>query len=284
MQSLPFPAAQDEALCDSHVHLFLPMQFPYAAERSYTPAQAGVQELAQLHRRLGIARTVLVQPSCYGTDNRALLAGLQALGPRRARGIAVLDLDREQDFAALARAGVRGVRLNFSVQAALSPQRAARQLQAAARRLAPWGWHLQLHAGPALLAALAPALAELAVPVVLDHFGGGPAAAATVDALLRHAHVWVKLSAPYRAAPDAQRTALAQLVRHWAAMAPQRLVWGSDWPHTGGAGPRSAPASAIEPFRPVDAGQALQELARWLADPGLLRQVLAANAARLYGF
>jgi predicted TIM-barrel fold metal-dependent hydrolase len=279
-----FPASMPSGSCDSHVHLFLPMQFPYSPQRQYTPPAATVDDLQRHLQRLGMARVVLVQPSCYGTDNSALLAGLRALGPERARAVAVIDPDAEPDLAQLHRAGVRGLRFNFTVQASTHLDAAGRQLKQVAAMLRPWGWHIQIQVAPAPLRSLAPTLAALEVPVVLDHFGGGPAAAETVNALLDQGNVWVKLSAPYRASRDPAHADLAPLVRSWVERAPSRLVWASDWPHTGGAGVRATSLSTIEPFRDVDAAQALRDIASWMPDERRLHRVLVDNPRELYDF
>ncbi|MGB3071608.1 MAG: amidohydrolase family protein [Ottowia sp.] len=276
--------ARPAQACDCHVHVFLPREFPYAQERSYTPGEATAEDLAVLMQRLGMARVVLVQPSCYGTDNRALMSVAALLGKNTARAVAVVDLEAAPDLASMDRQGVRGLRFNLSVRHEVDVSAAERQLKQAAHLLEPLGWHVQIHASAQALAALRPTLAELRVPVVLDHFGGGAAGASVVGELLRTGKVWVKLSAPYRASQGEAHQELASLTRAWAAIAPQRLLWASDWPHTGGSGVRISPTEEIEPFRAVDAAGALRELEQWIADDGLLERILVSNPADLYGF
>lgn len=272
--------------CDSHVHVFLPALFPYAAERSYTPPEAGLAALQAHLARCGMQRVVLVQPSCYGLHNDALLHALGELGNHRARGVAVVDTDRVDEPALhrLHAAGIRGVRLNLSVLAHADLRQVGQMLQRAAARLATRCWHLQVHAGPAMLEGLLPVLAGLPVPVVLDHFGGTAATATTTLALLRQPHVWLKLSAPYRASRQDGQADLRPLVEQCLATAPGRLLWGSDWPHTGGAGARTADPLAIEPFRETDAHASLAQLAGWLPDATALHRILVDNPAALYGF
>ncbi|MBV7483881.1 amidohydrolase [Bordetella sp. BOR01] len=278
----PFHLVPAADACDCHVHVFDPQRFPYAPARAYTPPPAGVEALQKLHAELGIGRAVLVQPSCYGYDNRALCAALQALGPGRARAVAVLDVDAvpDDELARLHDMGVRGLRLNFHVHGGRAGAQQA--CVAAAARIGPLGWHLQLHTDPQTLALLAPVLCTLATPVVLDHFGGGPAAAATLAGLAGQPHVWIKLSAPYRVCRDPAE--LAPLVRRLLEQAHDRLVWASDWPHTGGSGGHGRSPTGIEPFRAVDVGATLRALRGWVADEALFHALMVGNPARLYGF
>lgn len=288
MQLLPArkpPSPAPTHACDSHVHVFLP-EFPYAASRQYTPPAATIPQLRSELCRLDMARVVLIQPSCYGTDNRALLAGLDQLGPHIARGVAVVDLDKVSDagLRELADKGVRGIRFNLSVQQEADGQRIRRDLAAAQERCGPLGWHLQINASAASIRSLAPALASLHIPVVFDHFAGGPDAADTVLELLGTGRIWVKLSAPYRASHVAGYRDMDELVAFLVRANPQRLVWGSDWPHTGGTGMRQTNPTAIEPFRSNDALTTLHLLERWVPDAQSRHRILVDNPAELYGF
>ncbi|WP_144630823.1 amidohydrolase family protein [Bordetella genomosp. 13] len=269
-----------EYACDCHVHVFSPGRFPYAPRRAYTPPAAETAGLLALHRGLGIGRAVLVQPSCYGNDNRGLCAALAEYGRDRARGVAALDADAATDetLRRLHADGVRGLRLNFHVQGA---EHAEAQCRAAAARLRGLGWHLQLHVDAAMLRRLAPTLADLPLTVVLDHYAGGAASADTLAQLALHGHVWVKLSAPYRVSETFDELLpLLGLLRTCAA---DRLVWASDWPHTGGSGGQGRSPDAIEPFRQVDVAAGLRALRGALGDT-VFQAVMADNPARLYGF
>lgn len=272
--------------CDSHVHVFLPDQFSYDPLRQYTPPAATIPELVALQGRLGMSRVVLVQPSCYGTDNRALVTGLAELGSSRTRGIAVLDLDTTSDaeLQLLVRAGVRGLRFNLSVQQEGDASQLRRRLAVAQERCAPLGWHLQINAGAATINALASELELSQVPVIFDHFAGGADAAETVVRLLRSGKGWVKLSAPYRASGMPAYTDLDGLVQRFVHANPQQLLWGSDWPHTGGTGVRKTAANDIEPFRQEDAVVTLNLLKRWVPDEATRESILVRNPADLYGF
>lgn len=282
---LPLPAQS----CDCHVHVFDPDRFPFVPMRAYTPGVAQVADLRKLHQSLGIERVVLVQPSVYGTDNACLLDALDRLGRDKARGVAVVDPGDVSDVALqrLHDGGVRGLRLNLHVDGDALAQ-AERQVMAAGRLARALGWHLQVHADMATIVALCHVFETLGLPVVLDHFAGGIAPGLAGDGVfaslrdaLRALPLYVKLSAAYRLPPGCRPDVLAQ--RFYEA-APDRLLWGSDWPHTGGAGGQGRRPEAIEPFRPIDNAAALQCLHQALGSEDAFKRMLVDNPARLYGF
>ncbi|WP_209435928.1 amidohydrolase family protein [Paracidovorax oryzae] len=274
----PVPAGA----CDCHVHLY-DSRFPADPAARLRPPDAGVQDLRALQRRIGSTRAVLVTPSTYGTDNRCMLEGLAALGAD-ARGVAVIGgHESDAELLRLHEAGVRGVRLNLS----LGVSGTVDSLLPLARRIAPLGWHLQLLMAPDLLAQLAGVLRQLPVPLVFDHFGriapalaGRHPAHALLLELLQDGRAWMKLSGGYivseRHAVD--DPALDALAAGYLRAAPQRVVWGSDWPHaTATAGVQPLPDDA----RQVDR---LADWARQAGDGAALRRVLVDNPAALYGF
>jgi predicted TIM-barrel fold metal-dependent hydrolase len=278
---------------DAHVHVFDPARFGYWPARSYTPGPAKVEALHARHAELGIERVVLVQPSVYGTDNACLLDAIAQLGQDRCRGIAVVDLERvtRDDLLALHAAGVRGIRLNLEVRHESDPSRALAELQRAAAVVDLPGWCVQVHCAASLLPTVAEALPHLRVPLVLDHFAGLRATHTdtaqpplrTLLLLLATGLVFLKLSAFYRASSDAPHHAdLAALARALIQARPQRLLWGSDWPHTGGG--RDRDPARIEPFREVDLAASLAALKSWACDAQVLRRILVDNPADLYGF
>jgi 2-pyrone-4,6-dicarboxylate lactonase len=277
-----FPGA-----CDCHAHVFEPERFPYVQERAYTPGTATVEQLQALHRGLGIDRVVLVQPSVYGTDNACMLEALRVLGVQRARGIAVVDLGSISDaqLRNLHEGGVRGVRLNLHLDGR-GLDEARRQVAAAARLRAMPGWSLQVHAMLDVVVSLLEDLRRLEMPVALDHHAGGllPGGEPLLDRLLaelRRGHLYVKLSAPYRLRAGEQA---ARFARAFHAAAPDRILWGSDWPHTGGSGKEGRNKDAIEPFRPIRNEQVLRDLLSWLPDEDARQRLLVRNPAALYGF
>jgi predicted TIM-barrel fold metal-dependent hydrolase len=262
--------------CDCHVHVFGPSErFPLSSERKYTPPQASTEQLLALQEKLGLERVVIVQGSPYGTDNRCLLEALQRL-KTRARGVAVIDQDTS--LIPMHGLGVRGVRVNLQTAGERDPAVARRLIEQVARRVAPLGWHVQVWTGADMIAALHDYLAELPVPLVIDHFGmpRSQDELAPILSLLRNGNTWVKLSAPHRAGGDVDAIA-----RAYVAERPERLVWGTDWPHPG-SGPRKP--EVVQPFDDIDDRRALARLRDWAGDERRFETILVANPARLYDF
>lgn len=281
-----------DGACDSHVHVFDPQRFPYEAKRSYTPGAATATTLQQTHAQAGFTRCVLVQASVYGSDNRCLVDALDTLGPQRSRGVAVLDWQQapaslSATLNTLHQSGVRSARINLQVRGDMSLSAARAALDSVSALADLPGWSLQLHASHELVAALADDLARLALPLVLDHHAGARAESADLApllGLLRQGRSWVKLSAPYRASSRrAPHEDLRALTLRLVDAAPDRVLWGSDWPHTAGDGVRSAGIDTPEAFRDEDSGLTLATLRTWLGDAAW-RCMLVDNPARLYGF
>lgn len=279
--------------CDCHVHVFGPDEmFPFSPDRIYTPGPASIDELMALHRALHIERVVIVHPSPYGADNSCTLDALRVLG-RRARGVAVIDETvTDALLADMHAAGVRGVRVNLESYGESDPAVAARHLQWAAERVAPLGWHVQTYAKLSILAALHDPIRALPVTLVIDHFGRPDAALGPdqsgldkILALLRSGKVYMKISAAYRISQQPGYPDAAPIARAMIAANPDRIVWGSDWPHPGGGkGRLSRDLTTIEPFRPEDDGASLNRLADWTGSRAELEKILVDNPARLYGF
>lgn len=277
--------------CDCHTHIFGdPARFPFAARRGYTPPPAGPEEMAAFHRGLGIERVVIVTPSVYGTDNGATIHGLKARG-KTARGIAVVADDAPlRDLKAMHAAGMRGIRLNLASAGQNDPAVARERLRRALARMKELGWHVQMFTTPAVIRAVKDVVAEAPVPVVFDHFGGARAAEGVAQAgfadlleLVKIGKAWVKISGAYRAsalAPDYPDA--APLARALIAANPDRIVWGTDWPHPDSSGGR--PFDQVSPPVPVDDARLLQQLAVWAPDAAVRRKILVENPARLYGF
>jgi predicted TIM-barrel fold metal-dependent hydrolase len=245
------------------VHVFGPARrFPLSPQRKYTPLDATVADLRAHLSRLGLERVVIVQPSPYGTDNACTLAGLKELGDA-ARGVAVIGEDADLD--ALHRAGIRGARVNLETEGDLD----VRKIKRTAERVASLGWHVQVFANIKILREI-----EIDAPLVVDHFGLADSAEPLLS-LMKKRNVWVKLSAPHRLAVDAW-----PIIAALAAAHPDRLVWGSDWPHPPRG--RGAPLQ-VTPFQVVDDEAALARLAAPLP-ANLLEKILVENPARLYDF
>lgn len=271
--NLPLAAVPIDA-CDCHMHVF-DDAFPAAPGAALTHAHAGLASYQGLQRRLGLHRHVIVQPSVYGLDNRLLMQTLGAAGPS-ARGVAVVD-DRVPDrmLRDLSSRRVVGARFNLVQHGATH----IGMLGPVARRVQAFGWHVQLHLLPDDLLAHEDLIANLPIPVVLDHWGRVASEplkqhslAACIGRLLDGGNTWVKLSGAYLATRSEPAYADLEVhARTWAAAHPDRLLWGTDWPH------------ATEAEKPNDA-DLLDLLAQWLPDPVVRHQVLVTNPERLYGF
>lgn len=279
---------------DCHVHVFGPAsRFPWSPGRTYTPPDATIDSLRTLLGGLGLSRVVVVHPSPYGSDNSCSLDAIATFGDA-ARGVAVIDPAKitDSELEALHRGGMRGARANLSTAGVVDPAAAWSSLSALADRIAPLGWHLQTFTQLSVIDALAERLRTLPVPLVVDHFGGAKAdlgvAQPGFDALLRlvaDGRAYVKLSAAYRVSQLADAADVAPLARALIAANPERMLWGSDWPHPGGARRTGASRDEIEPFHVVDDGAALDRLADWGdRDDAILDAILAVNPARLYGY
>lgn len=274
---------------DCHVHVFEPARFAYTQDRDYTPGPASLDSLLGRLRQEGVANTVLIQPSVYGTDNACLLDALRRLG-QRGRAVAVLDPDTVTDerLADLRAAGVAGLRVNLVGSHASTEPDPFRRI---AQRMRGSGMFLQIFAPLQRIVQQSATLEKAGLPVVLDHFAGATATdaadqRAALERLCSNAPVWVKLSACYRLSDDPakqEQTALALIARLWPIM-PDRLIWGSDWPHTGGGAARNArPITEIEPFRQVDALAVPRLLAKAGLDAGARQQILSENPISLFG-
>ncbi len=286
---LPIPAGA----CDCHVHVFEPARFPLAEGRSYTPGLASVAMLEAHLEALAIDRLVLVQASVYGADNSCLLDALARL-EGRARAVAVIDPQTVTgtELRTLYSAGVRGVRVNLESKGETRATAALDAFTATTARVADHGFAVQIYADMGLLPSLAETIAASAAPVILDHFAGAraergpqqPGLAELLD-LLATGKVWVKLSAQYRASALPDRADLAPIARAMIDARPDRMVWASDWPHTGGGKDRALRGPlAVEPFREIDSADALRTLKSWCGDDDIFKRILADNAARLFDF
>jgi predicted TIM-barrel fold metal-dependent hydrolase len=263
-------------------------RFPLAKNRSYTPPDAPTSALRRMLGGLGLDRVVIVQPSIYGHDNACLLGALDEFG-NAARGVVMLAPDTSgATLDDLHARGVRGVRINVASIPfrALDEMRA--QFHATAALCARHGWHVQTFVPARMLPDLA-ALARLPVPLVIDHFGmvspdrlDRPEADALLS-LLDTGNVWVKLSAAYRIADpytDVRVAALARLL----ARNPERVLWGSDWPHTPHHTSSGQADEAETPYRDLDTGDLLAQTRAWFPDAATHRRLLVDNPARLYGW
>ena len=280
--------------CDCHTHIHGYMrEFPMSPSRIYTPEPAMPEEMAELHRALRMQRVVIVTPSVYGTNNAATLWGMKARGAD-ARGVAVIDGSTpDTELDAMARAGIRGIRINLATGGKTADPAAARQrFQDAAERIKSRGWHVQMYTTLDVVSAIKDLVLASPVPVVFDHFGRAQTALgveqpgfADLTELVRSGKAYVKISGAYRIskqAPDFPDA--APIARALIAANPQRILWGTDWPH-----PNSDPlpgygAMDVRPYSQIDDGRLLNQLPVWAPEAAIRRAILVDNPARLYGF
>ena len=232
---------------DAHCHVFGPgAQFPYAPERKYTPCDASKTQLFALRDHLGFARNVVVQATCHGADNRAMVDACRS-SAGRARGVATVRRGvTDRELRDLHDAGVRGVRFNFLKRLVdFTPRDVLADI---ARRIQPLGWHVVVYFEARDLPELVDFFTELPTTVVVDHMGrpdvtksiDGPEFGLFLDVMRRHANVWTKVSCPERisvsgpAAVDGEGHPYRDVVpfaRRVVEAFPDRVLWGTDWPH-----------------------------------------------------
>jgi predicted TIM-barrel fold metal-dependent hydrolase len=279
--------------CDCHTHIHGdPEKFPLFPGRAYTPETALPEEMAALHKSLHIQRVVIVTPSIYGTDNSATLYGMKARGAD-ARGVAVIDAQTpDSELDSMDRAGIRGIRLNLTTGGTNDPAVARQRFEAGIDRIKGRSWHVQIYTNPKMIAALKDQLAASPIPVVLDHFAGAQAALgpdqpgfADVLDLVKGGKAYVKISAPYQVskiAPDYAN--VAPLAKALIAANPDRILWGTDWPHPDSVTPPGKKPTDVTPLLQIDDGRLLNQLPAWAPDAKIREKILVANPARLYGF
>jgi predicted TIM-barrel fold metal-dependent hydrolase len=276
---------------DTHTHIHGdPAKFPFFAGRVYTPEPASPEEMAALHKALHIQRVVIVTPSVYGPDNSATLFGMKARG-NDARGVAVIDdKTTESELDALGKAGIRGIRINLATSGVSDPNVGRTRLEKAIERMKSRGWHIQVYADTPVVSAVKDLVAAAPMPVVFDHFGGAQAdlgleqpGFADLLALVKSGKAYVKISGAYRVsklAPDYPDA--APFARALIAANPDRIIWGSDWPHPNSSSGK--PATELTPLYQIDDGRLLNQLPVWAPDAAIRKKILVDNPVKLYGF
>lgn len=263
---------------DCHHHIF-DARYPAAPNATLRPADALVADYRALQRRIGSSRNVIVQPSTYGVDNRLLVESIAAFGLVHCRGVAVVNTSvSDAELKHLHQAGVRGIRFNLAPPGATTLD----MVRPLAARIAPMGWHIQLNAPVAALLEARAVWHDLPVPLVFDHLGRVPQPGAVqhpvfamVRELLRLGKAYVKLSGFYnesKVGPPsyADSVLLASL---YAREAPDRTLWGSDWPHP-------TEADGNKP----DVANLIDRLVEAVPDEAVRHRILVDNPARLYQF
>jgi predicted TIM-barrel fold metal-dependent hydrolase len=267
--------------CDAHFHVFGPPdRFPYAPTRVYTPPAAPLEHFLNLMEILGLERGVVTQPNAHGLDNTVTLDAIARSGGRF-RGVAKVDDSfSDADLRKLHDGGIRGVRFNLIAELGGKPDLA--MYERVIERIAPLGWSVTLHMLPPELVEIAEWIRGLRIPVVIDHFGRVKFADGVEQkpyqvllGLAREEHVWVKISCAERQSalgpPYLDAVPFAEAL---IEAAPDRMLWGTDWPHT----------QRFKPGEMCDDGDLVDLLPKMVPDDGLLRRTLVDNPARLFGF
>lgn len=277
--------------CDTHVHIIgSQLDYPMVKDRRYTPGFAPVNSLLAHLQTQGLERAVIIQPSIYGFDNRCTLDALQAMRviDIDARGVLVLPQNTTTSELQIFDAqGARGIRLNIESTGNFGAKDLTAQLQHWGARLADVGWHIQVYAPMAMLAACADVIAALPVPVVLDHFALWRDPACNSDdaqimlRLFQSGKIYIKLSASYRL-PFQCPVELTALVHRLLYLHPDRLLWGSDWPHTNRETGKLP--TEVSEFRYISPAVMLDERRVWLEATDWQQQVTMDNPRQLYRF
>jgi predicted TIM-barrel fold metal-dependent hydrolase len=264
--------------CDCHSHVFGPQaRYLFAPNAAYIAPDSPTPSYVRMLKTIGCERAVIVQPSVYGTDNSAMLEALRS-GLFAFRGVAVVRPDiGDKELQAMHEAGVRGIRVNLS---SATPGMTLDDAKRIAPRLKALGWHIQFFLDIKAMTDVEEKLAALDIDIVIDHFGRVNASEGTQGAafqrllgLVRRENCWAKLIGPYFVSTKRPLfDDVAPLARAVVATAPDRVVWGTDWPHP-------SPHGAM----PND-GDLADLLGTWVPDEAQRKRVLVDNAARLYGF
>lgn len=276
--SLPRFKAPADA-CDSHVHIYDP-RFKMKWPNLRAVTDASVTQYRMLQERLGTARVIVVQPAAYGIDNAVTVDAVAQMGIDKARGIAVLHPTvTDTELVALDKGGIRGLR--FTLHEPRTAVTSVDMIEPLAHRVGRLGWHVQLHLRGEQIVEMADLIDRLPGTIVFDHMGRMPQpqgtrhpALAIVKREIDKGRAWVKLSGPYL---DTQTGApryadVKAVARELAKHAPERCVWGSDWPHP------------TEPTDKPDDAVLLDLLQEWALDEATRRRILVDNPATLYGF
>jgi len=263
--------AMPPGACDTHFHVFEP-GYPHVPAPLYTFPDGTLDAYLRMAEVLGIERMVLVQPSFYGTDNSLLRYVLKRLGPRSG-GVVQIDEDvSDAELDEFHELGVRAIRLDLFARAGWPPAELVAYIQRMAARATPRGWHLQFYTPGTIVRDLLPFLADLEDTFVIDHMGylteSDPESDRRLLAVLAQGSCWIKLSGAYRVAKNKPLSSVAPWGRALVAARPDRLIWGSDWPHL--------------PDGQRDTGEILNLLADWAPGEADRRTILVDGPARLF--
>jgi len=264
--------------CDCHHHIY-GSQYKVDPRSTLRPGDASVDDYRTLQKRIGTSRNVIVQPSTYGTENAPTLDALVAFGPS-ARAVVVVDTTvTEAELKRMHGLGARGIRFNLAQAGATTPD----MIEPLAKRINDLGWHIQINAAPTTIMEVMPILEKVPSPIVFDHLAHIPEPDGInhplfgkVRALIDKGKTWVKLSGAYadtKVGPPTYSDSSA-IARAYVMTAPERLVWGSDWPHPGVRDPEPKPDDAI----------LIDLMLDWASNEAVRNRIFVDNAAKLYDF
>jgi D-galactarolactone isomerase len=256
---------------DCHIHIYDQRFTPLVTK----PANSTVRDYRLLQKRIGFTRVVIVQPRNYATDNSVTLDAISQLGIANARGIAVIrPTVTDAELKKLDEGGIRGIR--FTVGNPKTAVVSIDMIEPLAKRIAAFGWHVQLNMEPDQIVDNADLLQRLPTPIVIDHMGKGGYCGiehpshGIIRKLLDQGRAWVKLSGAFMSGPPTYDLA-TKVAQAFVKAAPERLVWGTDWPH-----PSANP--------PPDDAEIFDLLSVWVPDEATRNRILGTNPEALYGF
>jgi len=268
-----------EGLCDTHMHVFGPVDdYPAVANARYDWPGATLEQYLDIADHLSIARVVFVQPSYYGADNRCMFDAMRRVSRPHRAVIFLPDEVTSRELDAMHEIGVRGLRLDLfrTADEGASLADMEMMLDRAAALAAPLGWHVEIYGPGHITHQMIAAFGRMRVPVSINHFGYMSQAEGMGDAhfqdfvsLVGSSGCWVKLTAPYRLKPASAERA-TWMGRQLIDAAPDRIIWGTDWPHI--------------PQGSLDTGALFNELLNWCPNEARRNAILVDNPARLYGF
>ena len=264
---------------DCHHHIY-DQRFPVDPNATLKPGDATVADYRVLQKRIGTSRNVIIQPSTYGVDNRCMLDALGQFGTKNTRAVAVVNTGvTERELRTLHKAGVRGIRFNIGPQGGATK---VDMIEPLSHRVVKLGWHIQINMPSDMILSNAAIWDKVPTQIVFDHLahlrepdGIKDPTFGVVSALLKKGKAWVKLSGAYadtKVGPPTYADS-TEVARSYVKLVPQRLVWGSDWPH---------PTEKVD-NKPDDA-RLFDLLSQWAPDESTRHHILVENPARLYGF
>jgi 2-pyrone-4,6-dicarboxylate lactonase len=268
--------------CDTHIHVFGPEKhYPYQDERSYTPRDCGPEKIFRLHDKLNVKRAVIVQASVHGTDNRAIL-DMVKLSPKKLRAVASVNQNiTDKEIEDLHLQGVRGIRVNLVDKGGM-PFDSMNEIIKISQRISDLGWHIEflVHVEDKSI-NLIKLLDNLHVPSVVGHFGYTKTLKGLEDdgyknflSFIKDGKCWIKLTGPYRISQEKNLpySDVFPFASKLVENAPDRLLWGSDWPHV------------MQKNKMPNDADLLDLLDDWIPDKLIQKKVLVDNPAYLYGF